>query len=131
MPQNFARNVNPIGFIRDDDRREIDSAIEKIFWPDVGSFEQIEYSSNYNIYWSQEGDLRSWQVDQGVEVQLRNRWAFEVKFEEEFIVFEKDFQNRALELELGYNTREFESVAVTYPTFVESMQQLGAKIKTL
>jgi hypothetical protein len=114
LGQNFADNVNAIGFVRDDDRRELDSALEKTFWPQSGSFEQIEYSSNYNIYWSQQGDLRSWQIDQGVDVQLRNRWAFEVEYEEEYIVFEKDFQNRQLGLELGYNTREFESVAVTY-----------------
>jgi len=114
LGENFADNVNVIGFVRDDDRREIDSALEKTFWPQAGAFEQVEYSSNYNVYWSQAGDLRSWQIDQGVEVQLRNRWAFEVEFEEEYIVFERDFQNRQLGFELGYNTREFESVAVTY-----------------
>jgi hypothetical protein len=114
LGQNFADNVNAIGFIRDDDRRELDSALSKTFWPQAGFFEQVEYSSNYNIYWSQQGDLRSWQIDQGVEVQLRNRWAFEVELEEEYIVFEKDFQNRQVALQLGYNTREFESVTGTY-----------------
>ncbi len=114
LGRHFADNVNVIGFVRDDDRREVDSAISKTFWPQAGRFEQVEYSSNYNIYWSQDGDLRSWQIDQGVEVQLRNRWAFEVDFEEEYIVFEKDFQNRQLALEVGYNTREFESVTFTY-----------------
>jgi hypothetical protein len=114
LGQNFAENINPIGFIRDDDRREVDSALTKTFWPQAGSFEQIEYDSNYNIYWSQQGALRSWQVDQGLEVQLRNRWAFEFDFQEEYIVFEKEFQNRHFAFELGYNTREFESVAGTY-----------------
>ena len=56
----------------DDDRREMDSAIEKQFWFRSGPLEGLEYSSNYNIYWSQEGTLRSWQIDQGVDVQLRN-----------------------------------------------------------
>jgi hypothetical protein len=114
LGEHFAENVNAVGFIRDDDRRELDSALEKKFWPQAGHFEQIEYSSNYNVYWSQKGDLRSWQIDQGVEVQMRNRWAFEVDFEEEYIVFEREFQNRQLGFEVGYNTREFESVAVTY-----------------
>ncbi|MFQ5677246.1 MAG: DUF5916 domain-containing protein, partial [bacterium] len=49
----FADNANGIGFIRDDDRRELDSAIEKTFWIRNGLFERTKYDSNYNIYWGQ------------------------------------------------------------------------------
>jgi len=35
--------------------------------------------------------------------------SFEIEFQEEFKRFESDFQNRALQLNIGYNTREFNS----------------------
>ncbi|MGD2153362.1 MAG: DUF5916 domain-containing protein, partial [Gemmatimonadales bacterium] len=109
LGHRFADNVNVIGFIRDDDRRELDSALDHTFWIRSGAFERIEYDSNYNIYWSQQGTLRSWQIDQGLEVELRNRWSLELDYQEEFKRFEKDFRNRQLGVEIGYNTRQFQS----------------------
>jgi hypothetical protein len=104
-------NLNGVGRIPDDDRREVDSALSKTFWIRGGPFEQIQYGSNYNIYWGQTGTLRSWQVDQSVEVEFRNRWSTEVSYTEEFKRFEKDFRNRQIGLELGFNTREYNSVS--------------------
>jgi hypothetical protein len=114
LGERIADNVNPIGQIKDDDRREIDSAVEKTWWQRGGPVEQIEYGSNYNIYWSQKGLLRSWQVDESVDVQLRNRWSAEAQYTEEFKRFEKDFRNRQVGFELGYNTRAYQSVRAGY-----------------
>jgi len=47
----FGDNANAVAFIRDDNRREVDSALEKTFWIKSGPFERLEYGSNYNIYW--------------------------------------------------------------------------------
>ena len=80
----FADNANAAGFVSDDDRRELDSALEKT-WPlKKGFLERIYYSSNYNIYWSTAGILRSWQVDQWLECDLRNRFSLELSHNEEF-----------------------------------------------
>jgi hypothetical protein len=114
LGEHVAENINAIGFIRDDNRRELDSALEHTFWIDSGAIEQIEYDSNYNIYWGVRGTLRSWQIDQGLDIQLRNRLSMEVAFREEFKRFEKDFQNREVGVEIGYNTREFQSAQVGY-----------------
>ncbi len=108
LGDQFADNANAIGFVRDDDRRELDAAVERTFWT-RGFFERLQYDSNYNIYWSQRGTLRSWKVDQSVEVELRNRVSMEASYTEEFKRFEADFRNRQLGLEIGYNTREFQS----------------------
>jgi hypothetical protein len=91
LGEGFADNVNAIGFIRDDDRRELDSALEHTFWIRSPVLERLTYDSNYNIYWGQTGTLR-----------------------EESKRFEKDFRNRAVELQVGYNTREFESVQLGF-----------------
>ncbi len=112
LGDRFRDNLNPIGRIPDDDRREVDSAVTKTLWIRSGAFEQIQYDSNYNIYWGQTGTLRSWQVDESVEIEFRNRWSAEVSWTEEFKRFEKDFRNRQVGLTVGYNTREFQSAQI-------------------
>ena len=111
LGDRFADNVNVVGFIRDDDRRELDGAITKTFWPQDGGVERVQYRSNYNGYWSQHAVLRSWKVDQSVAVDWRSRWSTGISHTEEFQRFEKDFRNRQTELEVGYNTRAYQSVS--------------------
>ena len=113
LGDRFADNVNGIGFIRDDDRRELDAAAEKTLWLG-GTLERLRYDSNYNIYWSQQGTLRSWKVDESLAFEFRNRISIEAKHTEEFKRFEADFRNRQTSLGLGYNTREFQSANATF-----------------
>ena len=111
LGDGFADNVNAVGFIIDDNRRELDSAIEKTVWVAGGAMERVEYLSNYNVYWaSSASTLRSWQVDHSVAVDWRNRWTTTLSHTEEFKRFEEDFRNRQTGLEIGFNTRAYESV---------------------
>ncbi len=114
LGDRFADNVNGIGFVRDDDRRELDAALARTFWLHSGALERARYSSNYNIYWGQTGVLRSWQIDQSVDVEFRNRVNLGVSYTEEFKRFEADFTNRQIGFDLGYNTREFQSAQVGF-----------------
>lgn len=114
LGERIAENVNPVGQIKDDDRRELDSAVEKTWWVRQGAVEQVQYGSNYNVFWSQGGVLRSWQVDQSVDMQFRSRWSTEARYTEEFKRYEKDFRNRRIGGEVGYNTRAYESVSLGY-----------------
>lgn len=110
LGDRVADNLNVVGQIVDDDRREIDSHVTKILWIRSGAFEQMRHDSNYNIYWGQTGVLRSWKVDEDLTVEFRNRLSTRVSWTEEFKLFEKDFRNRQVGFEVGYNTREYESV---------------------
>lgn len=110
----FADNANAVGFIRDDNRRELDSAVEKTWWLSHKVFERLQYGSNYNIYWGLDGTLRSWKIDQSAEVDLRNKLSLEVEHHQEFKLFEKEFRNHETGLTLGYNTREWQNAEVTY-----------------
>lgn len=112
LGERFQDNANAIGFVRDDDRREADSALSKTFWIKKGALEKLEYDSNYNAYWSQRGRLRSWEVRQSLEAEFRNRLSVEVGYVGDLQRFEKEFHNRRLELQLGYNTREYQSVQI-------------------
>ena len=114
LGDRVADNINAVGFIRDDDRREIDGAVRKTLWVRGGAIERLQYGSNYNIYWGQAGLLRSWKVDESLEFDWRNRWSTSVSHTEEFKRFEKDFRNRQTKVELGYNTRSYESVRGGY-----------------
>jgi hypothetical protein len=82
--ENFGDNVNQVGFIPDDNRREIDSAIEKAFPFREGFLSQIRYLSNYNIFWGTDGSLRSWQVDQGIFFDLKNKFTVSLSHTQEY-----------------------------------------------
>ncbi len=119
LGRNFRENANEVGFIRDDNRRELDSAISKTFWFKKGIFDRIEYGSNYNIYWGLDGNLRSWKVDEELAFDLRNKFSLNVEHHQEFkgqddVLFEKDFRNHETEFELGYNTREWQHASLAY-----------------
>ena len=114
LGDRFGDNANAVGFIRDDNRRELDSALEKTWWLKSGILERVEYSSNYNIYWGIKGPLRSWQVDQGLDLDLRNRFSLELGHTEEYKLYEKGFRNRQSSVGVGYNTREWQMARLSY-----------------
>ncbi len=114
LGETFGDNANAVGFVRDDNRRELDSALSKTFWLKRGFLERIQYDSNYNIYWGLQGTLRSWQVDEGLSFDFKNKFSLKADLTEEYKLFEKEFRNRETEFMLGYNTREWQSVSVAY-----------------
>ena len=114
LGETFGDNANAVGYIRDDDRRELDSALEKTFWFKRGFLERIDYESNYNIYWGLQGTLRSWQVDEGLNFDFKNKISLQAEHTEEYKLFEEEFRNRRTQFTLGYNTREWQSASVAY-----------------
>ena len=114
LGENFADNANEVGFIRDDNRHELDSAIEKTFWIKKFGIDRIRYESNYNIYWGTDGTLRSWRIDEELGIDLTNKFSFQAEHNQEFKLFEKEFRNNQTKFELGYNTREWQSVEIAY-----------------
>lgn len=114
LGDRFADNGNAVGYIRDDNRRELDSALEQTLWVKRWGLERIMYDSNYNIYWGLNGTLRSWQVDQGLAFDFNSKLSVETKHSEEYKLYEKGFRNRETELTLGYNTREWQSVEAVF-----------------
>ena len=110
----FADNANAVGFIMDDNRRELDSALSKTFWLRKGPIERIGYESNYNIYWGFDRVLRSWQIDQELELDLKNKFRLGLDHTREYKLYEKGFRNDETEFSLGYNEREWQSARASY-----------------
>jgi hypothetical protein len=105
-------NFNAVGFLTDDDRREVDTNIRHIFYLSTGALEMIRPSVNYNRYWSHEGVLRSWELDASLDVVFRNGWEIGLEFIDEFKLFEKKFRNDRTVLNVGWSDRSGRSVHV-------------------
>ena len=116
LGEYFGDNVNSVGYIRDDNRNELDSAITKTFWTSGSFLEKIDYGSNYNIYWGMDKSLRSWDAWNSLDFDLKNKVSIGVRHEEEFKLFEKEFRNRQSTVQAGYNTREWQSASVSWTT---------------
>ncbi len=119
LGRRFRDNANEVGFVRDDNRHELDSAVAKTFWLKKWGFDRIEYFSNYNIYWGLDRNLRSWQIDQELSLDLQNKFSLNIEHTSEYKAqdnerFEKDFRNYETEFELGYNTREWQHAQISY-----------------
>jgi len=78
IDKNFGDNANNVGFIPDDNRKELDSAINKTFLLRSGFLDRIRYRSNYNIYWGMDGTLRSWQIDEGLFFDTKKNFTLSV-----------------------------------------------------
>lgn len=112
---NFMDNVNQTGFVRDDDRREIDFEGTYKFWLKEKILKYIDLGSNNNFFWSREtGILRSWALDNWADFYFNNRFNIKYKYNNEFKLYEKKFYNYQHQLTLGYNTEEWSNASIAY-----------------
>ncbi len=112
-------NMNEVGFVRDDNRREVDSNIRKQFWINRHGIQDITPSVNYNRYWSQTGILRSWDVSSNVGINFLQRWNLKLTNKESFKkqepeLYERDFRDSLYQGDLTYDTKTGRSVSVKY-----------------
>jgi hypothetical protein len=103
-------NVNVIGFLEDDDRREVDAEAEHRIRFQNSSVEEVKGKVNYNRYWSQEGVLRSWELETKIEMVFTDGWQIELSYDDGFELFEKEFRNSLTSLQVGYDNRRGRSV---------------------
>jgi hypothetical protein len=110
LDRNILDDFNAVGFLQDDDRKEFDTNFTKTFWPGGGIVEKIEAGVNYNRFSSQEGELRSWELEPDVEIVFRSGWEFEIEYLDEFKLFEKEFRNNRTVLTGGWDGRDGRSI---------------------
>lgn len=125
-------DFNAVGFLTDDDRKEFDTNVRHTFWFDDGPIENVRPMINYNRYESQEGVLRSWEIDAEIEVVFRNGWELELEHTNEFKLFEKEFRNDRTILNVGWDGRDGRSVSVHAGNgfnFDNDLVLYGAKVR--
>jgi hypothetical protein len=99
-------NINPVGYIADDDRREFDTNIQHHFWINRYGIDQIIAEINYNRYYSQTGMLRSWDDWNSLTAQFRKKWEWTTSYAEEFQRLERKFRNTLINNSLQYDTKQ-------------------------
>jgi hypothetical protein len=119
LGEKFGDNVNTVGFIPDDNRREIDSGLGITFLRNKGSISKASYLSDYNVYWGMDGTRRSWQLDQGISFDFKNKFSLLAHHTEEFkawdgVLFEEDFRNRLTKVMVGFNMQEYDFASFAY-----------------
>lgn len=113
LGENFQDNVNQTGFIPDDDRLEVDSDVEYKFWFN-NKLKYIFLSGKNNIYWSQNGELRSWRYTYGSRVYFSKKLSLDAYYQDEFQLLDKKYYNHYYHFIGGYNTDEASHAALTY-----------------
>jgi hypothetical protein len=134
--ENVQENMNQVGFIRDDNRREVDSNIRKQFWINRYGLQDLTPSINVNRYWSQEGDLRSWEIRNQIGLNFGRKWNLELTNNEDFKaeepgLFEKDFRNSLYQADLTFDTRTGRSVTAYYgrgKNFDSDLERFGGRV---
>ena len=134
--EHVRENMNQIGFIRDDNRREVDSNIRKQFWINRYGLQDLTPSVNYNRYWSRSGDLRSWTIQTDLGLNFLRKWRLSLSNDEEFKarepgLFEKDFRNSMYQADLTYDTRTGKSASAYYgrgKNFDSDLERFGGRI---
>jgi hypothetical protein len=105
LDAGLRNNVNAIGFLADDDRREVDAEAEHQIWFQNSSVEKLEGKVNYNRFWSQEGILRSWELETDVELVFTSGWQLGMSYVDGFERFEKEYSNSLASVQFGYDSR--------------------------
>jgi len=89
--------------------------VTKTFWIKRGGLERIDYDSNYNIYWGVDGTLRSWRIDEGLEVDLKNKFSLGVDYTAKYKLNEKKFWNNETEQDARVVYGENRSTIIPWP----------------
>jgi len=132
LDENIKDDFNAVGFLKDDDRREFDTNVNHTFWFTKGAMEKIQPGINYNRFYSQDGQLRSWEFDSETNFIFRSGFEIELQIIDEYQVFEKGFRNNRIQLETGWDSRDGSSVFVyagTGVNFDSDLRLYGVEIE--
>lgn len=122
LGERFGDNVNRVGFIKDDNRREVDTGIGLAFVMDKGDIEEFRFDSNYNVFYGMDGDLRSWRVNGGLTCDFKNKFTFFVQRVQEYyaqdveipLISEEDHKNHETKLGIAFNRKEWELAVLSF-----------------
>jgi hypothetical protein len=132
LDEDIKDDFNAVGFLRDDDRQEFDTNFTRTFWLQKSAVEKIRAGANYNRFYSQEGTLRSWDLDAEIDVVFRNGFEVELEYVDEYQLFEKGFENQRVQLETGWDSRDGRRVFVfagTGVNFDSDLVLYGAEVE--
>jgi hypothetical protein len=112
-------DFNVLGFLQDDDRKEIDTNLSHIFFFDEGWLERVRPSVNFGRYTSfDQGVLRGYALSPRLEAVLRNGLEFELNYRNEYRLFEKGYYNQQTNFIAAWNGRDGRYISANVGTGV-------------
>lgn len=105
LDPGILEDVNAVGFLRDDNRREFDTNLTRTWWLQESAAEKLRAGVNYNRYYGHDGVLRHYETDASIRLDFTNRWFVGGGYEDGFDRFEEDYWNRLTSLGFGYDNR--------------------------
>jgi hypothetical protein len=105
-------DINAVGFLRDDNRREYDTNLTHTWWFQESPVEKFKAGVNYNRFYGHDSVLRSYETDISALIDFTSRWKLRLGYEDSFERFEEDFCNEITELGFGYDNREGRSFEI-------------------
>ena len=114
LKPGFRDNVNPVGFIQDDDRRQIQASAGNEIWIRKYGIDKFNTYINGNIFWSYSGRLRNREGGAWVGMTFWDRWllGFSKNYHAEY--FEKRFDNHTSLWEAGFNQQSWNNAGLLH-----------------
>ena len=107
----FRANVNPVGFIQDDDRREVSGSFGNEMWIRKHGIDKVNTNAHNNLMWSHSGALRNVEFGGWVGVYFLDKWFLGIAKAYHTELFEKRFRNHTTSWEGGYNTQSWNNIS--------------------
>ena len=124
LGKNLKENMNQTGFLRDDDRHELDADFNYTFWMQESFIRYIRVSLANNAYWSIEREFRGWKFRDQLRIYLTNKLSYQLYYSNSYQIRDTydengnpislDFYNYFYENEIGYNTDASANVSLAF-----------------
>lgn len=112
--EEFGEQANGVGFVRDDNRRELRTGFVQRVPIRSRSFSALSFDAQGGIAWGMDGTLRSWDASGGLELELVRKFTFGVRHTRDYKLFEREFRNELTRLDIDFNRSErWQSVGVS------------------
>jgi hypothetical protein len=110
----FKENVNEVGFVMDDDRRQLEGSASYKWWVRNGKVEHVDFFGASDVFWSHRGDLRNAAFTGWSGVTFTNKFLLGAAANYHLEVFEKRFYNHHYLVETGYNLQQWNNYSFFY-----------------
>jgi len=107
----FRKDVNQVGFVEDDNRREVDAQVAGVWWIRRGGLDKVQGHSMNNVFWGLDGALRNVNLSQWGAITFLGKWLIGAGRTYHTEVFEKRFRNDSWLLEGGYNLQSWNNTS--------------------
>jgi len=102
----FGDNANAVGFIKDDNRREIQTGLVERIPLRNSILKTLSLDAQGGLAWGMDGTIRSWDASGGVVLDLVRKFEIGVHHLRDYKLFEKGFRNQMTRLDIEFNPAE-------------------------